>query len=66
VPNEFLPEQKKQTLDQDALTAMESVDRNLAINMSPALSQYVDFDSDSSGLFGDREIEAAKRLLKNG
>jgi hypothetical protein len=70
VPNEFLREQKeKQVLEQDVLPTVESVAPSLVEEdiTSLALNQYVDFDSDEcSGLFGDREIEAAKRLIKDG
>jgi hypothetical protein len=69
VPNEFLREQKeKQVLEQDALPTVGSVAPSLVEDdiTSLALNQYVDFDSECSGLFGDREIEAAKRLIKDG
>lgn len=66
--NEFLREQEeKQTSEQDATSALESVAPTRAVDdITPlALNQYVDFDSDCSGLFGDREIEAAKHLMKD-
>jgi hypothetical protein len=69
VLNRFPFEQhQEQTLDQDALPVMESADPELVTNkmMPLAVSQYVNFDLECSGLFGDREIEAAKRLTKDG
>ncbi len=69
MPNRFLREQKeKQTSQQDALPAVESVVSSLiGEDITPlSLNQYVDFDSECSGLFNDRDIEAAKRLMKDG
>jgi hypothetical protein len=66
VLNKFpLEQHQEQTLDQDALPVMESADPELVTKMPLAVSQYVDFDLECSGLFGDREIEAAKRLMKD-
>jgi hypothetical protein len=69
VPNRFLREQlEKQTSEQNALPAVESVAPSRVVDdITPlALNQYVDFDSECSGLFSDRDIEAAKRLMKDG
>jgi hypothetical protein len=69
VLNEFRREQEeKQTLEQGPLLTGESVVPSLVENSSAplALNQYVDFDSECSGLFSDRDIEAAKRLMKDG
>jgi hypothetical protein len=69
VQNGFLREQKEeQTSGQDVLLAVESVEPSLVVDdITPlALNQYVDFDSECSGLFGDHDIEAAKRLMKEG
>jgi hypothetical protein len=69
VPNEFLHVKKeKQTSEPDALPMGKSVVPSLVEdNTTPlALNQYVDFDSECSGLFGDHEVEAAKRLMNDG
>lgn len=69
MPNRFLREQhEEQTAELNASLAVESVASSLIVdNGTPlALNQYVDFDSECSGLFDERDIEAAKRLMKNG
>jgi hypothetical protein len=51
---------KQSTAPLKGAIASEEVDA-----MTPlALSQYIDFDSECSGLFGDQEIESAKNFLK--
>jgi hypothetical protein len=69
VQDNFLRErQEKTTAEPDVLSVMASGSADLAVgDMTPlALNQYIDFDSECSGLFGDHEIEAAKHLMKDG
>jgi hypothetical protein len=68
VLNNFLDEQREEpTLDPEALPIVASVASDFVVDdITPlALNQYVDFDSECSGLFGDHEVEAAKRLLQS-
>jgi hypothetical protein len=71
VPNRFLHEQVDQQIPgQETITAVEPVVESMIsspleeVSTPLALNQYVDFDAESSGLFGDHEIEAAKQLIK--
>jgi hypothetical protein len=69
VLNEFQREQERQqTSEQGPWPVGEPVAPNLVEDSSTplALNQYVDFDSECSGLFSDQDIEAAKRLMKDG
>lgn len=51
---------KQSTAPLKGAIASEEVDA-----MTPlALSQYIDFDSECSSLFGDQEVESAKKFIK--
>ncbi|MCG9890719.1 MAG: hypothetical protein MH252_06565 [Thermosynechococcaceae cyanobacterium MS004] len=51
---------KQNTAPLKGAIASEEVDA-----MTPlALSQYIDFDSECSSLFGDQEVESAKKFIK--
>jgi hypothetical protein len=73
VPNRFLHEQTDQQIPgQETMPAIEPVVESMVsssleeVSTLLELDQYVDFDAESSGLFGDREIEAAKQFIKKG
>ncbi len=39
--------------------------KNLKVPQSPLLDKYIDFDEDSSGLFSDYQVQAAKQATRN-
>jgi hypothetical protein len=73
VLNRFLHEQTdSQMLGQETVPVVEPIAESIIpspledVSTPLGLAQYVDFDAESSGLFGDREIEAAKKFIQQG
>lgn len=71
--NRFLHEQTdSQMLGQETMPVVEPVAESMMpspleeVSTPLELDQYVDFDAESSGLFGDHDIEAAKQFIKKG